>query len=238
MSLRVAIVDDEPLARERLQRLLEQAPDCECVGTAGDAIAAMSLIQRMQPQVVLLDIRMPGRDGMQLASQLRRASIPPAVIFTTAYTDHAVQAFENEAVDYLLKPVRLERLLEALERARRWLQHGQAPSLRTSLAGEVHRVPLDRIVCCLAEDKYTVVVADDSESLSETSLKRLEQRFGDWLLRVHRNALVARRRVCGLRAGKGSELHVQLDGSMREPLVARRHRSAVRELLADDPFAE
>jgi len=238
MALRVAIIDDEPLARERLQRLLGQVPDCECVGSAGDAAAAMLLIQRLQPQVLLLDIRMPGRDGMQLAAELRRASIPPAVIFTTAHADHAVAAFENQAVDYLLKPVRLERLCRALERARRWLHHGRVPSLRTTLAGEIHLLPLDRVVCCLAEDKYTVVVADDSELLSEMSLKRLEQRFGDWLLRVHRNALVAPRRVRGLRSDEAGRLHVQLDSSSREPLVARRHRAAVRKLLADDYTAD
>ena len=234
MVLRVAIVDDEPLARERLQRLLEQVQDCECLGSAGDAEAARSLIQRLQPQVLLLDIRMPGRDGMELAAELRRVNMPPAIIFTTAHADHAVAAFENEAVDYLLKPVRLERLLEALDRARRWLQHGRVPALRTTLAGEVQRVPLDRIVCCQAEDKYTVVVAEDSESLSEISLKRLERRFGDWLMRVHRNALVAPRRVRGLRSDDAGRLYVRLDGSSREPLVARRHRAAVRRLLADE----
>lgn len=200
MPLRVLIVDDEPPARERLRRLLEDLPDTLCVGEAESGEDAVRLADETSPDVVLLDVRMPGLDGIAAARRLAALPEPPAVIFTTAYEQHALEAFDAQASGYLLKPVRRERLAAALERAQRpsraqLARLGDAPSVRSHISvrvrDQLRLIPLDEVLCFVAEQKYTTVRHTRGEDLIEESLRSLEDEFGSRFVRVHRNALVA-----------------------------------------------
>ena len=215
--MRVVIVDDEPLARERLRRLLEEFPGYEIVGEAGDGEDALDLVEEQQPELVFLDIRMGGMDGLQVARRLAQEELPPAVIFTTAYAEHALSAFDASASAYLLKPIRKEKLRDILLRVRRPSRAHQAgPSeaagdapkrefvLATTREGLI-RIPWSDVVYFLADQKYTTVHHLHGEVLIEESLKMLEQDFSPWFLRVHRKALVATRFIQSLERGKGEE---------------------------------
>ena len=198
--MKVLIVDDEPLARARLKRQLSQCNDAQLVAEADGVTAAWDAISAHGPQVLLLDISMPDGDGISLAGRLRSLHQPPVVIFTTAYEEHALAAFDRAAIDYLVKPIRLERLKEALEKARRYLagQQQQPRWLRTKVGSKVQLIGLDEIICCVAEDKYTTVHYEQGETVVDISLAKLEQEYGDFFLRIHRSALVAKQRLLGL----------------------------------------
>jgi two-component system, LytTR family, response regulator AlgR len=244
--MRVVIVDDEPLARERLRRLLAEFPGYEVAGEAGDGAQALAVIRDQQPDLVLLDISMPGMDGLQVARHLADEKRPPAVIFTTAFSEHALSAFDASATAYLLKPVRKEKLREALQRARRpsravQLNVEQSAAARprrefvlaTTREGLV-RVPADDIVYFLADQKYTTVHHLHGEVLIEESLKTLEEDFAPWFLRIHRKALVATRFILSLERGKGEEHHFVRLRHAAEPLpVSRRRLAEVRRHLTD-----
>ena len=247
--MRVVIVDDEPLARERLRRLLQDFPGYEVVGEAGDGESALDVIDDEEPDLVLLDIRMGGMDGLQVARQLQELELPPAVIFTTAYSEHALSAFDANAQAYLLKPIRLEKLKEALMRVRkpnRALKPSvSAPDvaarpkrehvLATTRDGLI-RVPVDDIVYFLADQKYTTVCHLHGEVLIEESLKTLEDDFSPWFLRIHRKALVATRFIAGLERDREGEQHHWLKMKhAKEPLpVSRRRLAEVRRYLTSD----
>jgi two-component system response regulator AlgR len=234
--LNILIVDDEEPARNRLQRMLEVSPDSEVVGEASNAFDALDKIRNLNPDVVLLDISMPGMDGMELARVLQDESASPAVIFCTAYQDQALAAFDREAVDYLVKPVRPERLEKALEKARRYLgdkrEEGEQHFLRSTVGGKVVLTPLQKVICLLAEDKYTTVVFEHGETVIDESLTELEHRFPDVFFRVHRNALVSQRRIRGLERTNEGHTLVTLSGTDRKPEVSRRNASALRKLLS------
>jgi two-component system response regulator AlgR len=231
--MRVLIVDDEPLARARLAALLGACAEVEIAGAVGDGEAALGAINAAQPDVVLLDINMPGIDGVALAQRLSgRARLQ--VIFCTAYDTHALEAFELGAVDYLLKPVRLERLREALARAQR--RHADAASappiyLRGRLRGEQIRIALDAVICLLAEEKYVVVRHRDGELLIEESLRQLEEAYPGQLIRVHRNCLVPPARLLGLKTLADGRVLARLDSTDFTPEVSRRNLATVRKLL-------
>lgn len=246
--LRVLIVDDEPLARLRLRRLLEApgGPPVTVVGEADDAITALAALAAGPCDLVLLDIRLPGRDGLKLAEGLRQAPQPPAVVFVTAHAEHAVRAFELEAVDYLTKPVRRDRLVIALARVlqRRAAAAGAPPPdaqpvLVLHERGRVLRLPVGEILYLKAGQKYVSVISRAGEWLIDDSLAELEQRLGPGFLRVHRNALVALAAVRALTRRTGAEV-----GDMVEEgwflqvangdwlAVSRRQVAAVREAMA------
>ncbi len=239
-ALRILIIDDEPLARHRLQRQLQTVPDVSCVGQAADATSAWQLISATQPDVILLDIHMPGDSGMQLAQQLRQ--LPPAqrpdVVFTTAHDQYAVDAFALPAVDYLLKPISQHRLREAMQRVRLQRQHRSAEgSLTTAriavrLGRDEHWLPLPSIACCIASDKYTSIHHDEGVHVSQKSLRELEQQHGEYFLRVHRNALVARSRIIGVHHADGNRLQVKLRDCSLRPDISRRYRQALQDLLS------
>ena len=205
--MRVLIVDDEEPARERLRLLLAEIPEISVVGTAASGPEALEFIARERPDAVLLDIRMPGMSGLEVARHLLTFETPPAVIFTTAYDQHALEAFEAQAVGYLLKPVRTERLAHALERARqltslqldRLAQAPQQSRRRTHLAVRVREqlklIPVHEVLCFVAELKYVTVRHIHGEDLLDESLKALEEEFTEDFMRVHRNALVALRHI-------------------------------------------
>ncbi len=235
--LNILIIDDEIPARNRLRRLVKSISGYEVAGEAASAAEALEQIRELKPHVLLLDISMPGMDGMSLARVLQEGGASPAVIFCTAYQDQALEAFEQEAVDYLVKPVRAERLEKALEKARRYLDDGQDSEnehfLRSTLGGKVVLTPIHRVICLLAEDKYTTVIHEKGSTVIDDSLTDLEQRFEDIFFRIHRNALVSRKHIRGLERKYDGHTLVLLSGTDHQPEVSRRNISLLRKLLSD-----
>jgi two-component system, LytTR family, response regulator AlgR len=244
MSLQVLVVDDETLARSRLRTLLGEctAPAATVGGEAGNAVQAMDLLRRLQFDAVLLDIHMPGADGLALAQAMRSLARPPAVVFVTAHAEHAVAAFELEAADYLTKPVRLERLQVALQKVERLVQaqggaQDAAPEvLLIQDRGRTERVPLAEVLFFKAELKYITVRTATRSHILDASLSELEERYATQFLRVHRNALVARRAIRALEKHfdpeEGEGWAVRLNGIDELLAVSRRQLSAVREAVA------
>jgi two-component system response regulator AlgR len=232
-ALRVLIVDDEPLARARLAALLGECDNIVVAGSVADGDAALNELDASQPDLLLLDINMPGIDGIALARRLANRG-RPQVIFCTAYENHAVQAFDLGAIDYLLKPVRLERLRDALERARLRLSHAPREStryLRGRQHGEQVRIALDEVICLLAEEKYVVVQHRAGQLLLDESLRQLEEAYPEHLVRLHRNCLVPTQRLLGLKTLTDGRVLARLGGTELTPEVSRRNLPALRKLL-------
>jgi two-component system response regulator AlgR len=243
--LSVLIVDDEPLARDRLRTLLADCadPPVRVVGEAGNAVQAMEWVRRESPDLLLLDIHMPGVDGVKLAQALGGLAVPPSVVFVTAHAEHAVQAFEVEALDYLTKPVRLARLQAALykvKKARQAAQDMAAQAQHEVLIiqdrGRTERVPLGEVVYLKAELKYVTVRTAARSYIVDDSLAELEARHPGRFMRVHRNALVARRAVRALEKHfdpeEGEGWALRLSGVDELLMVSRRQLAAVREAIA------
>ena len=249
MTLKVLIVDDEPLARARLRTLLADctAPTARVEAEAANATQAVEWLQRQAVDVALIDIHMPGADGLTLARTLRMLPKPPAVVFVTAHTEHAVQAFELEAVDYLTKPVRLERLQAALQKVERITQYarGLEPDFPEEVLiiqerGRTERVSLSQVLYLKAELKYITVRTKAKSYFLEGSLSELEEKFKTRFMRIHRNALIARGAVRALEKHhdpeEGEGWAVRLDGIDELLFVSRRQLAAVRELVANPCF--
>jgi len=205
----------------------------EIIGSVADGESALAAIGEQQPDILLLDINMPGLNGTALAKRLAGRA-RPQVIFCTAYETHALQAFELGAVDYLLKPVRLERLRDALQRAERRLadQGRDTPKyLRGRLRGEEVRIALDEVICLVADEKYVVVQHRRGELLIEESLRQLEETYPNQLIRLHRNCLVPPSRLLGLKTLSDGRVLARLDGTEISPEISRRNLPAVRKLL-------
>lgn len=233
MTMRVLIVDDEPLARMRLAALLGECEGAELAGSVGDGEAALGALGELLPDLLLLDINMPGLDGLALAARLAGRE-RPQVVFCTAYENHALHAFELEAVDYLLKPVRLERLREALQRARKRLAEAPRPSaawLHARVRDEQVRVALAEVICLLADEKYVCVRHAGGELLIDESLRQLEEAYPDQLVRLHRNCLVPPARLLGLKNLPDGRVLARLAGTDYCPEVSRRNLPALRKLL-------
>ncbi|PNS08433.1 LytR/AlgR family response regulator transcription factor [Solilutibacter silvestris] len=239
--LRVLVVDDEPLARERLHSLLQQAPGVLVSGAAGNGDEAMEMARRSPPDLVLLDIAMPGRDGLEIARQLAELRPRPGIVFVTAHAEHAAAAFDVEALDYLVKPVRRERLDVALQRARQFLAtrgsfaaDGSRAHLLVRQRGGVRRIAIDEVIYLQADDKYVMVHHARGGDLIEESLKSLEETFPGRFLRIHRNCLVARRALEGLRRDGDGQYHALLHG-VAEPLeISRRCLPEVRQAIEQE----
>lgn len=234
--MKVVIADDERLARERLARQVA-ALGHEVVGEAADGEALWPLLERTQPEVVLLDIAMPGEDGLRLGERLAHLPLPPAVIFVTAYPEHALQAFAAHPVDYLLKPVSLDRLRQALEAAGKVTRAQQVQSeasehLTVRVGRELRRLPLEAVQCFLAEEKYVTVCTQDGEYVLDQSLRQIEERLGARVLRVHRAALVMKAAVEGVELDAQGRHWVRLQGRRRIE-VSRRQLAAVRAWLEE-----
>lgn len=245
MALKVLIVDDEALARARLRTLLGDctAPAVSVEAEAANAAQALAWLQHHPVDVALIDIHMPGADGLTLAQTLRTLPQPPAVVFVTAYAEHAVQAFEVEAADYLTKPVRLERLQLALQKIERNRQNIRGPQpdspgevLIIQDRGRTERVPLAEVLYLKAELKYITVRTAARSYILEGSLSELEDKYGTRFLRIHRNTLIARRAVRSLEKyhdpQEGEGWAVRLNGIEELLWVSRRQLAAVRELVA------
>ena len=244
--LRILIVDDELPARRRLREVLADCADqlpVQIVGEADNGLEALAQVQRQPVDAVLLDIRMPGMDGLECAGHLNRLAAPPAIIFSTAYDTYACQAFDLNAVDYLLKPVRADRLVRALSRAHGLsasvLEHlrDAHPQARSHLSlnekGRIVLIPVADILYLKAELKYVTVRTPAREFLIEESLTRLENEFGEAFLRIHRNCLVARARIreIGKLPGDEDGHFLRLEGLNERLMVSRRQYSTLREKI-------
>jgi two-component system response regulator AlgR len=248
--LRIVLVDDEAPARRRLRELLD---DCTgvlpllVVGEAGSGREALHLLGTTPADLVLTDIHMPDMDGIELARHLLKLPLPPVLIFTTAYHEHAIAAFEVHAIDYLVKPVRVQRLLTALQKVPRLkplsdtklnrLPAAARRFLSVTERSRVVLVPIDEIVYLKAELKYITIRTADREFLLEESLTRLEEEFGPRFVRVHRNCLVAREAIRGFerRVSADGDAHweVMLRGVTEALPVSRRQQFIVREIGRD-----
>lgn len=242
--MKLLIVDDEAPARQRLRRLLEErCPESRISGEAASGEEAVRICRGQAVDVVLMDIRMPGMDGLEAAAKLAELATPPAVIFVTAYEEHALAAFESQALDYLLKPIRADRLADALRKAR-VITRPQLMALRdqeeaqscltAQYRGGMKRIPLESVLCFQADQKYTNVFHEGGETLLEDSLVSLENRFGDRFIRIHRNALVAKARLVGLDRGSDGRWRVLVGSDGLQLEVSRRHLAEIRRWLKQD----
>ena len=239
--MKVVIADDEPLARERLRSLLAEQAGIEVVAEAENGEQALHACAELQPDLVLLDIAMPGLDGLEAARHLATFDPRPAVVFCTAYDAHALSAFEAAAIDYLMKPVRPERLAAALERARTFLagRNGQPAVasrqprtlLCARLRGSLRLIPMDDIHYLQAEEKYVVVHHARGEDLIEESLKSLEEEFASRFVRIHRNCLVARHELVELRRNGAGQVQAVLRHGKAPLEVSRRCVASLKQDL-------
>lgn len=244
--MRILIVDDEDLARQRLKRFLDEMDEHEVVGEANNGADALQKIDSLMPEILLLDIRMPGMDGLEVARHLVDMDDPPAIIFTTAYDEYALEAFKVNAVDYLLKPVRQERLGEALSKAVKpnkpqWLALNKTeegkPKQRTHISSRsrqgIELVPSDDVIFFRAEHKYVTVRHSNGEVLIEDPLKDLEEEFEDDFLRIHRNCLVRKSALQALEKNEEGQPCIRLRGVDDILLpVSRRHLPTVRKVMS------
>lgn len=250
--MNVLIVDDEPPARARLKQLLEESGKHAVVGEAQNGEQALDLSAKLLPDVVLLDISMPGISGIETARHLNALEKPPAVIFTTAYDEYAVEAFDARAIGYVLKPVRRERLERALEHAAR-LSNGALSEVGTASGaagrrrhvcararGELKLIPVADIDYLLADQKYVRVRHRGGEDLLDDSLKTLEEEFADRFVRIHRGALVAVEKIESLRKSADGRIEVALRTSDGLPVddgdrlvISRRHLAEVRRRIRE-----
>ena len=242
--LKVLVVDDEALARLRLCTLLADctSPPAVVAAEAADAVQAMRALAHDNFDLVLLDVHMPGTSGMVLAQDIAALPRPPVVVFVTAHAEHAVQAFEVEAIDYLTKPVRLARLQQALQKVERLVpvDIGLKPNLTDEVLviqdrGGTERVPLADVLYLKAELKYITVRTAGRRYILDGSLSELEDRYARYFMRIHRNALIARRAVRALQKHfdpeEGEGWAVRLNGIDDLLTVSRRQVGAVREAI-------
>ncbi len=238
--MKILLVDDETLARDRLKRLLEDDVEHEVVGEAANGIEAVRICAELQPDLVLLDIRMPGMDGLEAARHFLELDAPPGVIFCTAYEEHAIQAFDLQAVGYLLKPVRRENLLKALAQSVR-LNRVQLAALqkegniRSHISARTHKglelIPIQEVRYFQADQKYVTVRHGAGEVITDETLRELEDEFRGRFLRVHRSALVAKEHIEGLVKDDNGQMCIRLRAINDLIEVSRRHLPAVRKIL-------
>lgn len=238
--MNILITDDEALARSRLRDLVEGLGH-SVLAEAANGEQALQMCETLQPEVILLDIRMPGMSGIETARHLMTQKNPPAVIFTTAYDQHALQAFETNAIDYLLKPVRKERLSQSLAKASRLNRSqidqvaGAKQEARTHICARGHNrislIPISSVIYFMADQKYISVITPDAEILIEDSLKSLEQEFAHCFTRVHRSALVAIDHIVSLEKSTEGGHFLLLKNTDKVLDVSRRHVAAVRKMI-------
>ncbi len=242
--MNILLVDDEAPARQRLRRLLTELPNAatyHVIGELADSRLTFAQCTASPVDVVLLDVRMPGMDGLQVAAQLAQLTPPPAVILITAYSDYALAAFDHHVADYLVKPVRRERLQAALERLHLTtrLQSPSppfnAPARRTQLQvnyrGSLLTIPIATVIYLQAEQKYVTIHYPGGAALIDESLKHLEIEFADQFIRVHRSILIARAALTGIAKHQNGEAVAVLSGTAERLPISRRHVAAVRQVL-------
>lgn len=240
--MNILITDDEPLARERLHSLVDELGHT-VVGEAAHGEQALQMCETLNPDTILLDIRMPGMDGIETARHLMVLESPPAIIFTTAFDQHALQAFETNAVDYLLKPIRKDRLQEALNKTGKLnrvqltqvseeQQHVRS-HICTRARNRICLVPVHKIIFFMADQKYISVISSDGEVLIEESLKSLEHEFQQRFIRVHRNALVAKEFILSMGKSAAGGYFLLMKDTDKKLEVSRRHAPSVRKIIKE-----
>lgn len=243
--MELLIVDDEVLARQRLLRMVEKIDGFNVVAEADNAEDALVAISEHDPDIVLLDIRMPGRDGLSLAKDISALDDPPVVIFCTAFDQYALDAFGTNAVGYLLKPVKAEQLLQVLEKAQKLnkiqrvaVQQQVAPAAenqRTHITAKTRRgvelIALEDVRYFLADHKYVTVYHRGGEHLLDETLKELEEEFCGRFVRVHRNSLVSIKHIEALERNAQGQYQVRLADTELRPVISRRHVSDLKDLL-------
>jgi two-component system, LytTR family, response regulator AlgR len=232
MNLRILIADDEPPARARLRAMIEELGHEVCA-EAGDGAAAEQALQRSRPDAALLDIQMPGPDGLELARRIESEYPEVAVVLVTAHAEHALAAFEADVRDYLLKPVRRERLAKALERVseRQRMPQRDTPTVRLTIGRKERLVQLDEIDCFVAEEGYVIARAARLEGFVAARLNELENRFGPALLRVHRSCLAVRSSIAGIETRSGAEHRLLFRDGLEPMPISRRQLGEVRDFL-------
>ena len=242
--MKILIADDEPLARLRLKRLVEDInPEHVVYATASNGIEAVAQCIKHRPDLALLDIRMPTMDGLQAASEITKAHPTTQIVFVTAYDEHALEAFDKNAIDYLLKPVKLTRLQQAVEKAARFNTHAsaianpasstQAP--RQHLCAQTHtglkRLNISDILFFKADNKYVLAATCNDSILLEEPLRALEEEFNEHFFRIHRNALVNISAIQSISKSSAGQFHVHLKGSHETLAISRRHQTELNRLL-------
>ncbi|NRA41897.1 MAG: response regulator transcription factor [Pseudomonadales bacterium] len=230
MAVSIIVVDDEQLARQRLQAMIESLDGFEVCAVASQGQEAIDLCRQLQPDIALLDIRMPIMDGMQAAELIAEEGLRTKVIFTTAYDEYAVDAFEVAAQGYLLKPInkeKLEKTLMSVAAKAGFLADGRS-HLSASSRGNIELIPLDNVRVLQAEHKYVTVYHTQGESILDESLKSLEHEFPSFFKRVHRNALVSSAHVVSMEKNIDGQYELKVEGCDVQPLVSRRLVSEVR----------
>ena len=241
--MKILIVDDEALARERLQDITTELYPDTILYHASNGIDALEKISTHEPDIVLLDIRMPGMDGLEVANHLLQLELDTAIVFTTAYQDHAISAFDANAVDYLLKPIRKERLQTAIERASKInktklslineeeKEASGRSHLSAMIQGNLQLVPIENIYYFKADQKYVSAGWPGGELLLDESLTSLETEFSEKFIRIHRNALVAIKHVEALMKNNDGQQVIKLSDMPLELTVSRRHLADVKKVL-------
>ena len=245
--MRVLIVDDEAPARDRLRSLLADSDEHEVVGEAGNGEQALEIAGDSAPDVVLLDIRMPGMNGIETAHHFNTFESPPAIIFTTAYDEYAIEAFDARTVGYVLKPVRRERLDQALEQAARLSNmtlsevakrsgiSGRRRHVCVRAQGTLKLIPVRDVFYFHADQKYVRMHHQNGIDLIDDSLKHLEKEFGDEFVRIHRRTLVAVQQIDSLKTTTDGQTLVTLrDLSQDEDInliISRRHVADIRRRI-------
>lgn len=230
--MKVLIVDDEPLARARIKRLLLQQPSYEYVGEAGDAVQALQLAKQLKPDLMLIDIEMPNTDGISLACQLDGLSKVPAVIFVTAHAEHALEAYRAAPLDYILKPVSAERLFEALLRVKGKVIASSKPAKLSYTIGTVTKqLVVAEILYCTADDKYVRVITTSTEAIIDQSLNQLQQVLPAQFIRSHRNTLINLDYFQSLHTAVDGKIYIKLQGVDNKLNVSRRALANVKQAL-------
>jgi len=243
--MKVLICDDEPLARERLKRFISDMDNIEVIAEAENGAEAIEQVNQHDPDIVLLDVRMPGMDGIEAAHHLSGKDEPPAIIFCTAYDEYALEAFKVDAIDYLMKPVRSSGLEDALHKAAR-LNKSQIQSLnaaaeseqsrrRSHISAKTHKgielVPIQEVRYFRADQKYVSVRHTKGELLIDETLKSLENEFGQAFVRIHRNSLISVKHIDGMELDSPGHYQIRLKDIDDKLVVSRRHISALRKIM-------
>ncbi len=240
MNMKILIVDDEPLAQQRLKQLILNFEFVDSIRLANNGLQAIEACQKNKPDVVLMDIRMPGIDGLEAAQHISKIEEAPAIIFTTAYDEYALEAFNVHAVDYLLKPVREKDLKTALEKACS-LNQAQISAVKSQqsgrknitakISGNIQLVPIENIIYFQAELKYVTVKHINGETIIEDTLKELQNEFAENFVRIHRNAIVAKKFITGVHRDAKGHSFVVLQNDEKHLEISRRHLSEVKKLI-------
>jgi two-component system response regulator AlgR len=237
----IVIVDDEPLARKRLCSMVTQC-GYVVVAEAANGIEAIDAISAHDPEIVLLDIEMPGETGLEVAKKIAQLEAPPAIIFTTAYDQYALEAFDTAASSYLLKPVQQAQLEAALNKAKNitklqleFLKTEQTSSQRQHITSKGHRgielIGLEDIRYFMADQKYVMVISVNGKVLIDETLKELEEEFSRQFIRAHRNSLVSIKHILGLDRDRQGHYSLRIADINEKPIVSRRYASKIKSLL-------